>query len=423
MPKLVLIFLAFLTLNTLISIAHDHKCGTMSNLQRHIEKDPTILQNIERFKVMLHKGVTTASPSAAAGEIITIPVVVHVIWRRMVENISDAQIRSQIDILNQDYRLRNSDSLMKTHPFWPFIADAKIEFCLASRDPLGNATTGITRTRTDSTSFEGVGSEKHSATGGIDNWNPSQYLNLWVCNLGGSDDNTLGYAAFPFEMHSAPEDDGVVIDYESFGNIGTVQEPNNLGRTATHEVGHWLGLYHIWGDNEPLCGDDEVLDTPRADEANFHCPTFPHDANDSCDTDNNGEMYMNYMDYVDDACMKMFTKGQAFRMQSTLKSERSSLLTSLGCKSTSDVAEDVTINDINIYPNPTTGAFTVNFRNTSPGHTSLSLHTMLGEAIVTLNSVVDTTAQMYIPAAGSGVYYLKIQSGHSTVTQRVIMTK
>ena len=156
-----------------------------------------------------------------------------------------------------------------------------------------------------------------------DAWNTNDYLNIWVCNLASG---LLGFATFPGGNASL---DGVVCDYAYFGNIGTATPPYNLGRTATHEVGHWLNLYHIWGDS--YCGNDYVSDTPEHEESNYGCPSFPHSSNCSS-TGSSGEMFMNYMDYTNDACMYMFTNGQKNRMRATLNTTRSSLLNSQACQ-------------------------------------------------------------------------------------------
>ena len=161
---------------------------------------------------------------------------------------------------------------------------------------------------------------KRTANGGDDAWNSTQYLNLWSCNMSGG---ILGYAQFPGGTAST---DGVVILYSAFGRTGTVSAPYNKGRTATHEVGHWLNLRHIWGDAN--CGSDLVNDTPTHNTANYGCPTYPHLS--TC-TGTPTEMTMNYMDYTDDACMYMFTTGQSTRMTAAINTSRSGLLTSLGC--------------------------------------------------------------------------------------------
>ncbi|GFE71909.1 zinc metalloprotease [Chroococcus sp. FPU101] len=256
-------------------------------------------------------------------EVITIPVVVHVVFNISAENISDAQIESQIRILNEDYRMTNADINLVPDPFKPFKADTYIQFKLAVRDPEGRPTTGITRTRTSQGSFSFTDEVKFDSTGGKDAWPADQYLNIWVCNLSGG---LLGYAQFP---GGEPETDGVVILYTAFGDIGTAASPGNLfnkGRTTTHEVGHWLNLRHIWGDDFGACtGSDDVDDTPNQANSNIGKPQFPRI---TCGNSPNGDMFMNYMDYVDDDSMFMFTIGQVARMRAILDGPRNSLKTS-----------------------------------------------------------------------------------------------
>ncbi|MCA1682897.1 MAG: zinc metalloprotease, partial [Actinobacteria bacterium] len=175
---------------------------------------------------------------------------------------------------------------------------------------------GITRTATTVASFGPDNEVKSKKTGGVDPWPADRYLNLWVCKLS---DNLLGYAQFPGGPAAT---DGVVILYSAFGTVGVAAAPFDLGRTATHEIGHFLGLRHIWGDQNDCSGNDFVADTPRAKEANMGKPTFPHI---TCNNGPNGDMYMNYMDYVDDDTMFMFTSGQVARMNATLAGPRKKL--------------------------------------------------------------------------------------------------
>jgi hypothetical protein len=200
---------------------------------------------------------------------------------------------------------------------WSALAvDTMIRFALAKTDPNGKPTTGITRTRTTATSFTQDDSVKSTARGGQDAWPSDKYLNIWVCSLG---NGLLGYAQFPGGPATT---DGVVILNKAFGTVGTAAPPFNLGRSATHEIGHWLNLRHIWGDTEDCSGSDFVDDTPNAQQPNFGKPTFPHL---SCNNAPNGDMFMNYMDYVDDDSMVMFTTGQVARMQATLAGPRASI--------------------------------------------------------------------------------------------------
>lgn len=259
----------------------------------------------------------------------SIPVVVHVVHRNAAENLSDAQIQSQIAILNADYRATNADKASTPAAFQSLIGDARITFKLATTDPSGNPTDGITRTSTSNTSFNSdTDNVKSAASGGADAWPADKYLNMWVCgNLRtSSGQSLLGYAQFPGGPAAT---DGVVILHSAFGNTGTAAAPFNLGRTATHEVGHWLNLRHIWGDDGTGCaGSDFVADTPNQGGPNYGVPTFPHV---SCSNGPNGDLFMNYMDYTDDAAMFMFTVGQVDRMQAALDGPRSSIGVSGPC--------------------------------------------------------------------------------------------
>jgi hypothetical protein len=252
-----------------------------------------------------------------------IPVVVHVVWNTDQQNISDAQIASQFSVLNQDFRKANAD-IGNVPPVWqPIAADTRIEFILATTDPSGAPTTGITRTQTSIADFEVDDNQmKSTAAGGIDPWSPGKYLNIWIVPRL-HDDLTSGILGYAYYPGAQPDIDGVVIVHDAFGTTGTAAAPFNLGRTATHEIGHWLNLIHIWGDDGSGCGGtDEVDDTPNAADENYSCPQFPEV---SCNNSPDGDMFVNYMDYVDDVCMCMFTTGQVTRMQATLDGPRASI--------------------------------------------------------------------------------------------------
>jgi len=296
-------------------------CGTMEHHEHLLNTDPNYrrnLDNIERFTQEYIKN----NPTAKTGTIITIPVVFHVVYRVASENIPDSRLNEQLDVLNQDYGKTNSDTNLVPAAFKSLHVDTEVRFCLAQRDPSNNPTTGITRTSTTVTSFTTDDKVKANSTGGKDPWNTSNYLNIWICNLGGS---ILGYAQFPGGPAAT---DGVVLDYRFTGKTGA-SAPYNKGRTGTHEVGHYLNLRHIWGDSPGCSPDDLVGDTPLQGSENYGCPTFPK--TDACSPSAPGVMFMNYMDYVDDACMYMFTVGQKARMQAALSGPRVSLTTSMGC--------------------------------------------------------------------------------------------
>lgn len=261
---------------------------------------------------------------------VSVPVVFHVVYNEPEQNISDEQIFSQLDILNADFSRTNADAGNTPSYFESVAANAGIEFCLATIDPDGDPTTGITRTQTSHTAFSSFSDNvKYSNQGGKDAWDSKKYLNIWICRIEG---NILGYATYP--GISSANRDGVVLLYSSVGAAPENETSGryNLGRTATHEVGHWLGLRHLWGTGSggASCSssDDGISDTPIQSEPTFGCPDG---IVVSCENGPNGNMWQNYMDYSDDACMNLFTKGQAAYMNAVLSSTRSSLLSSLAC--------------------------------------------------------------------------------------------
>ena len=305
-------------------------------MKDQIQKHPDIKDAMEEIERQVPTN-PNAPASLVAPTVITIPVVVHILYNTDAQNISDEQIHSQIQVLNEDYRRKNADASNTPSEFLAVAADTEISFCLANVDPNGFMTTGITRTPTANSSFGIDNQIKQSQLGGKDPWNTATYLNIWVGNLEGQ---LLGYAQFPGGTAST---DGIVINYQNFGTIGTAIAPFDLGRTATHEVGHWLNLLHIWGDGG--CGvDDGVSDTPLASGANIDSAPCVHPSKNSC-TETSGpdlpDMFQNFMDYSDDACMNLFTLGQKHRMRSLfeINGARRSFLNAQGC-SNNGIAAD-----------------------------------------------------------------------------------
>jgi hypothetical protein len=238
--------------------------------------------------------------------IVTIKTVVNVVYKTAEQNVSKAQIDSQIKALNKDFRATNPDRSKTPTPWKGLVTDGRIQFKLVK----------VTRTKTTEDDFTHDDAVKRAATGGIAPFSPKTHLNIWVCALRNS---LLGYAQFPGGPQST---DGVVINYLAFGTTGTAQPPFDLGRTATHEVGHYLNLRHIWGDTPDCSGSDMVPDTPNCAGPNIGMPAFP---TITCNNGPNGDMFVNYMDYTDDAGMFMFTTQQVLRMRTALETERAGL--------------------------------------------------------------------------------------------------
>ncbi|WP_051203476.1 GEVED domain-containing protein [Hugenholtzia roseola] len=308
-----LFFLALLLVGNLANAQQNRNCHSMEHLEALKASHPESETRMRQIESFTQEYIRNQRNSREQNNVYTIPVVVHVIYRTSTENISEAQINSQIAVLNQDFRKTNADANNAPSEFAPLAADTEIQFVLATTDPSGNPTTGITRTSTTVSSFSTNDAMKYTAQGGRNAWDTQRYLNIWVCNLGGG---ILGYAQFPGSGSAAT--DGVVVGHNYFGTTGTAQAPFNRGRTTTHEVGHWLNLRHIWGDGN-CNADDFVTDTPTAGAPNYGCPSYP---SKSCNSNGGftSDMFMNYMDYVDDACMYMFTTGQKNRMRAVLAS-------------------------------------------------------------------------------------------------------
>ena len=289
------------------------KCGSEMNIEYIKKTDPQRYQRIMNLENLTNRIIRQYQYRGLhPNQEVIIPVVVHVVYNTQEQNISDEQVFSQIKVLNDDFRRENADTINTPQAFRDYAGKFNIKFKLAKVAPNGEPTNGITRTFSVKTGFNYyVNDVKFSSMQGKDAWDTKKYLNIWVCNF--TDNSLLGYAQFPSDLQTSPKTDGVVINYKAFGTIGNSLDPIfNKGRTTTHEVGHWLNLRHIWGDELNCTASDFVDDTPNQYQSSFGCPVFPK--TDNCTHISPGIMFMNYMDYVNDACMNIFTKGQVNRM-------------------------------------------------------------------------------------------------------------
>lgn len=324
-------------------------CATDQKMKEFFQKNPQALaRKADLRNFLINKNNTAKLPQS----VITIPVVIHVLYKNATQNISDAQIASQIAVLNNDFRKMNSDfNTVVPNAFKPNTADLELTFCMATKDPNGNPTTGIERKSVPSNfNFNNF---DYFESPGLVGWDSTKYLNIWVGELPAGD---LGWAFFPDV--AGLDLDGLAISYQCFGTIGTASAPFNKGRTTTHEIGHYLGLEHIWGYGEYTCGtpdnDDFCADTPATDNPYNGTPTFP-DNQLMCTPSANGAMFMNFMDYVDDAAMAMFTNDQKTITSNTMAGPRASLLNANGCSSAVlGTSESEKATSINVFPSPTT---------------------------------------------------------------------
>jgi len=409
-----------------VSTEYAEYLRSQGQLESREEFEAIIAQNI-----LERRALRMASPSETT-EIITIPVVVHVIHNGdaigVNENISDAQVLSQITVLNQDYRRMVGTPGFNNDPVG---ADVEIQFCLAKTDPNNNPTTGIDRQN------KGVASwgenQIETTLKPSTSWNPSKYFNIWVVNFGGNLTGVLGYAQFPNASglpgmnasNGSSSTDGVVIGYQYFGSSqiasGSYQTPYNLGRTASHEIGHALGLIHIWGDtvgcSTIASQGDYCDDTPIAYEENDQCPQ----GYDSCPTQPGVDMTNNYMDYTRDACMNIFTQDQKERMLTVMNvsSRRAALKTSTVCSPPLGMDDFNLLNGLNVYPNPTQGILNISSDNGDLPD-SFTIYNSLGQVMA--NIKVSSTSNLNVNTStyANGLYFIKLDKGNQSKTIKFI---
>ncbi len=362
----------------------------------------------------------TIRPRAVA----RIPVVVHVVWQNDFQNISDAQVQSQIEALNRDFRKRNTVNPV----FLRFAVDCEIEFCLAKRDTNGNVTSGIVRRQTDcvdigSAYFDTSSRRRifYTAKKGSNAWDTKKYLNIWVCAFNG----LLGVSSSPANAIIRPEEDGIVVDYRAFGTTGNLLAGRQNGRIAVHEIGHYFNLLHIWGSDSTCVDDDEVEDTPRQEGPRTGCPT---DLLKSCT--NSLDYFRNYMDYTNDDCMSFFTAGQKARMWAALTGPRASLL------SGNVVCEPVSLTHINTpsfdtYPNPAQSVLTVALKNWDAQMAKkIRLTDCLGRFVSEKtvytpdkSGQVEGTIDIPLDGLANGLYFISLTVGNQHFMKKIVVNR
>lgn len=343
-----------------------------------------------------------------------VPVVFHVLWNTEEENLADESITTQLDILNLDFTSQNAGFDLIPTRFKSVAASIGIEFCLATTDPAGNATSGITRTRTfvDSLSIKQV---YYSSGEGQDAWDTDRYLNIWIANL---ENNLVGFGSYPGQ--NIPEEDGVVIDYRVFG---INEHPRlNRGRTLTHEVGHYFGLFHPWGDgffNSDCEGDDRVSDTPlQSSTFSGQCPDGLSSIPASCGS---ADMYMNFMNYTNDQCLHMFTQGQRLRMLAGLLEIRSSLLDAETCNG---INQPTLIDGIvNIGPNPSQETVYISSFLQNPSNVQLEVYKASGQRVYQMkwdNLERYFSHAINIAPWSNGFYLLRLEIEGEELVRKII---
>ena len=415
-------FASVLFLCLFFKASAQRECATQAYNKTVVKKSssPATQANTAASSIKLSKnfisGITGISTGSATSTVIRIPVVVHVLYNTAAQNISDAQIKSGIAALNRDFRRQNSDTVNTPERFKAVAADVEIEFSLATATPAGAATTGIVRKQTSVPAFDMDDKIKFSAKGGDDAWDSKRYLNIWI----GNTRRLLGYATMPGGDETV---DGVVINLTAFGTINTAA-PYELGRTAVHETGHWLGLQHLWGDQ--ACGDDEVDDTPKQSGYTSGCPSG---IRTSCGNNATGDMYMNYMDFTNDACMNLFTLGQKAKMRALFHEGglRQSLLSSTGLnepwtEEVSLVKEETVIQAaaLKIYPNPAIEEMTLQFETDENAATG-ELYLLNANGFQVQKLMITSHSQkLSLQGLKPGVYFLHGVVNSTRINQKLV---
>lgn len=413
------------------AIGQVHRCGTVEMMQARDHQYPGFLEAVNKT---FDDAKRAAGRAAAAPPVYQIPVVVHVVYNTPDENLPWDVVYSQIQRLNKDYRRLNADTIDTRSEFLPVAADVEIEFFLAGEDPNGNPHGGITRTQTNREDFaidlfgNGMDEMKQTSTGGVAAWDTDRYLNIWVGDLVG--DNALfpilGYAYPPATAPNwpansgAPNSDfeGVVVHYEVFGENNPLSVGQwsiaDQGRTAVHEVGHYLGLRHIWGDAffDGCSEDDGLDDTPNAAASAGQTCNFS--SNSCVDTPvDHPDMIENYMDYAEEICMNMFTQDQADIMRAMLEGPRAGLLNNPPAPSSIFSHQ---IAEVSLFPNPSNGNVTITTDHLK-GASHVQAFDVFGRLIQTQQIASSAKAVVDFSELDAGQYLVKVIDENGDVAQ------
>lgn len=368
----------------------------------------------------------------------TIPVVVHIVHNNAAQNIHDSVVYNQIAILNENFNRLNADTINMRSDFDPVKGNPQVQFILAQIDPLGNPTNGITRTATSTTSFGSlalIGGDfsdlekvKSTADGGHDPWDQSRYLNIWVCNMsvnffGNEITALLGYATPPSGLPNWPPgstagmSDGVVIQYQAFGsNNPNPLDPGSgpievLGKTTVHEVGHYLGLRHIWGDGD-CTAQDGIDDTPNADaQSSSDCDTTKNTCVDTILGIDLPDMVENYMDYSAENCQNTFTAGQALLINGVLELQRYDLV-----HGNPAAVETLEALQVQVYPNPANDVIFIKHSNQLQ---EITMFDLSGKVLLS-KTISGNESELNISSLNSGVYLLTFSADNKSMTKRII---
>ncbi|MBQ21191.1 MAG: hypothetical protein CMD31_10580 [Flavobacteriales bacterium] len=419
---------------------HPEKCGFNHAVEYLNQQNPNYKQQIN---AAYQQWVIEANAKENKNDksIYVVPVVFHVVWNsnNPQQNLDDSVLIEQINVLNEDFRRLNADTVNMRSGFAPVVGDAQIEFQLACIDTNGNPTNGIVRVQT-STTFGGgflpdmasIAKIQNTSQGGSDAWNTSEYLNIWVgdINGGSATPSLLGVATPPAGLSNWPANsippeltDGAIIHYSAFGrnNPAAMTATVINGRTVTHEVGHYLGVRHtaentFGGLFGSICGDDDGLtDTPNCDQSQQGCVTTRNSCADTIPGAGDlPDMVENYMDYSDQTCQNSFTNGQIGIMRSVLQNERNGLLTSFALSNcVVGIEENMLANNVSIYPNPSNGIVTVTTNNEEK--ITVIFFNSMGQSV---QPTLIGNQQYQLD--NKGIYFVTVQTEKTTITKKIV---
>ena len=413
--KIFFLFLLFFGVTIYMDAQSVEPCGTTAAWNHLLNVHPELAQK----RINTQKQIQDAMNSGIvhSRDVLVIPVVVHVVYKTQFENIPDKEIFSQLAVLNQDFRKKNNNFSQVHDSFKDLATDVGIEFCLAKVDPFGNPTKGITRTSTNIANLGlqyGPNGERqrifYEDLGGVPAWNPDEYLNIWVCELGAT---LLGQASFPGGLKA---EDGILIDFFAFGTQGMAQAPNNLGKTLVHEIGHYLNLKHVWGNHSGDCDEDDgISDTPMQEKPTKGCPgNRPF----SCGS---FDLFYDFMDYSSDACLAMFTKEQGEMMVATLQTVRSGLLTQTKCQT--QVLEHP-LRHIELRGNPAGENFVLFLSEGNIFEIGVTIYNIYGQQVLdTQNYFFPNEQVVDIHQLPQGLYFVMLTSSDAKVIKKLVVAR